>query len=114
MVFTCITDTEHLAWIFNESSNILYNSLSQANDPAVTNFGGIFTVKLLNTTIHGFESTATAKNVMMNQNGANITCTGDVNNPDEGKTQRIIIGYMHNYIKIMCWYIMQHEIHTVT
>ena len=91
MVFTCITDTEHLAWIFNESSNILYNSLSQANDPAVTNFGGIFTVKLLNTTIHGFESTATAKNVMMNQNGANITCTGDVNNPDEGKTRRILI-----------------------
>ena len=63
-------------------------------------------MKLLNTTIHGFKSTATARNVTLNQNGANMTCTGDVNNPDEGKTWRIIIGYTHNYNVIMCWYIM--------
>ena len=91
VVFTCVTDTNQLAWNFN-GVNKVYNSLSQPNEPAVTNFGGLFTLKLLDTA-NGLESTATAKNLTINQNGASITCTDDVNEPDAGKTRMIVIGY---------------------
>ena len=92
VVFTCVTDTNQLVWRFNESSFKVYTSKSQANESTVTNFGGIFTLKLLNTTRNGLESTATAQNVAVNQNETSITCTGNINNPDAVKTQRIIIG----------------------
>ena len=93
VVFTCVTYTNQLVWRFNESSSKVYTSKSQATESAaVTNFGGIFTLKLLNTRRNGLESTATAQKVAVNQNGTSITCSGNINNPDAGKTQRIIIG----------------------
>ena len=102
VVFTCITDTNQLVWSFNDINKV-YNSLSQANELAVTNFGGIFTLKLLNTTRtgSGFESTATARNLTMNQNGTTITCTDNINNPEAGKSQRIVIGYNVLYIIVL-------------
>ena len=97
MVFTCVTDTNQLAWNFNELNKV-YNSLSQVNEPAVTNFGGIFTLKLLDTT-NRLESTATATNLTINQNGTSITCTDNINEPDAGKAQMIVIGYLCILIK---------------
>ena len=76
----------------NEHLKVYYLP-NQVNDPAV-NIGGIFTVKLVNTTGQ-FESTATAYNVTPDYNGVNITCSNNIN-ADKAKSNTssitIVIG----------------------
>ena len=91
MVFTCVTDTAPLVWStsVNELVKVYYSS-DQVNEPAV-NIGGIFTVKLVNTTGQ-LESTATAYNVSSDYNGVNITCSNSVNDVSCSKTRSISVG----------------------
>ena len=78
VVFTCVTDTAPLVWStsVNEVVKVYYSS-DQVNQPT-SNFGGIFTVKLVNATGQ-FESTATAYNVSPDDNGVNVTCSNNFN-----------------------------------
>ena len=88
-MFTCVTDTAPLIWStsVNEVVKVYYSS-DQVNEPAVT-IGGIFTIKLVNTTGR-FESTATAYNVSPDYNGVNITCSNKVG--VQSNTSSIAIG----------------------
>ena len=88
VVFTCITDTGQLQWINDDGDNEVYYPTSQVNDPAVTLSGGIFVLKLINASNNTFVSTATAHNVSLNNDGVNITCNSDVNNPDRIQTSK--------------------------
>ena len=79
-MFTCVTDTVPLIWSTSVNEHVkLYYSSDQVNQPAV-NIGGIFTVKLVNTTGQ-FESTATAYNMSPDYNGVNVTCSNKVADP---------------------------------
>ena len=96
VVFTCVTDTGKLQWTNDNDDTKLYYSTSQVNQPAVTNdFGGIFVLKLIRASANSFESTATAYNVSLNNDGLNITCSGIVNNPNahNSETNFISIGW---------------------
>ena len=95
-MFTCVTDTDRLQWTNdNDDDTKLYYSTSQVNQPAVTNFGGIFVLKLIHASANSFESTATAYNVSLNNDGVNITCIGEINNPNaqNPETDFISIGW---------------------
>ena len=96
-VFTCITDTGQLQWRDVNDDTKLYYLTSQVNEPAVTNFGGIFVLKLIHASVNRYESTATAYNVSLNHHGLNITCVDDINNPDaqnNSEMDSIMIGYI--------------------
>ena len=91
MVFTCVTDTAPLIWSTSVNEHVkVYYSSNQVNEPAVT-IGGIFTVKLVNTTGQ-FQSTATAYNVSSDYNGVNISCSNNINYAMYSKTESIIVG----------------------
>ena len=93
MVFTCVTDTGQLQWISSDGNTKVYYPASQVNEPAVINFGGIFVLKLVKRSNYTFESTATAHNVSLNNDGINITCTSDIANPEKNsETNSIDIG----------------------
>ena len=106
VVFTCVTDTAPLVWSTSVNELVkVYHSSHQVNEPAV-NIGGIFTVKLANTTGQ-FESTTTAYNVSPDYNGVNITC----NNEAYSSTSSVAIGensmYKQNvYKSLFCMYIL--------
>ena len=54
---------------------------------------GIFDLKLINVTGMTLVSTATAYNVSLTDDGVNITCTDNFNNPDNNsETESITIG----------------------
>ena len=74
VVFTCVTDTDQLTWR-NHNGDKVYKPASQINEPE--DFGGIFVLKLIHAR---YESTATAYNVSLNDDGLNITCTGHISN----------------------------------
>ena len=80
-MFTCVTDTDRLQWTNDNDDTKLYYMTSEVNEPAVTNFGGIFVLKLIRASVNRYESTATAYNVSLNDDGLNITCIGEINNP---------------------------------
>ena len=88
MVFTCVTDTGQLQWSSDDGDSRLYHSTIQVNEPAFTDFGDIFVLKLINTSNNTFVSTATAHNVSLNNDGINITCTSDISNPDHIQTSK--------------------------
>ena len=91
VVFTCVTDTAPLVWSTSVNEHVkVYYSSDQVNKPAV-NLGGIFIVKLVNTTGQ-FESTATAHNVSSDYNGVNIICGNTVNCLSCTKTRSITVG----------------------
>ena len=91
MVFTCVTDTAPLVWSTSVNEHVkVYYSSDQVNEPAV-NLGGIFIVKLVNTTGQ-FESTATVHNVSSDYNGVNIICSNTVNCLSCTKTRSITVG----------------------
>ena len=95
-MFTCATDTGQLKWKNGNDDTKLYYSTSQVNESAVTNFGGIFVLKLIHASPNRFESTATAYNVSLNNDGLRITCVDDINNPDaqsSSETDLISIGW---------------------
>ena len=95
VMFTCVTHTGQLQWISNGGASKLYSSPSQVNEPAFINFGGFFVLKLIDASNNTFESTATAHNVSLNNDGQNITCISDISNPDSQKnsiTKSINIG----------------------
>ena len=78
VVFTCVTDTAPLVWSTTVNEHIkVYHSSVKVNEPA-SNFGVIFTVKLVSATGQ-FESTATAYNVSPDDNGVNVTCSNNFN-----------------------------------
>ena len=95
VVFTCVTDTDRLQWTNDNDDTKLYYSTSQVNQPAVTNFGGIFVLKLIHASANRFVSTATAYKVSLNNDGVNITCIGEVNDPNSQnpETDLINIGW---------------------
>ena len=93
VVFTCVTDTGQLQWTNDDGGTKVYYPTSQVNEPAVTLSGGIFVLKLVNTSYNTFESTATAHNVSLNNDGVNITCTSDTSDPEiTSETDSIDIG----------------------
>ena len=97
IVFTCVTDTGQLRWKNDNDDTKLYYSTNQVNEPAVTYFGGIFALKLIHASATRYESTATAHNVSLNNDGLSITCVDDINNPDaqnNSETDSIMIGYI--------------------
>ena len=82
-MFTCVTDTGQLHWKADDGHIKSYRSLSQVGDgDAVSNFGGIFTLKLVitNTTNGIFESTAIAQNFSLTDDEKNITCSDSLVN----------------------------------
>ena len=95
VVFIC-THTGPLLWISDDGGFKLYLSPSQVDEPAaVSNFNGIFILKLIDASNNTFESTATAYNVSLNDDGVNITCTDDINNtnnPDHSEKDSINLG----------------------
>ena len=96
-MFTCVTDTGQLRWKNDNDDTKLYYSTNQVNEPAVTNFGGIFVLKLIHASATRYESTATAHNVSLNHDELSITCIDDINNPDAqniSETDSIMIGYI--------------------
>ena len=96
MLFTCVTDTTQLSWSSDDGKTSSYFPSSQVNDPAVTLSGGVFVLKLVKRSNSTFESTATAHNVSLNNDGVNITCTSDISNLDNtSETDSIDIGLYH-------------------
>ena len=94
MVFTCVTDTGQLQCSSDDKTKLycLDTLLCSTNEPAV-NFNGIFVLKLINTIAIIFKSTATAHNVSLNNDGLNITCISDINNPENTfETDSLTIG----------------------
>ena len=91
VVFTCVTDTAPLIWSTSVNEHIkMYYPSDQVNESAV-NLGGIFTVKIVNTTGQ-FESLTTAYNVTPDYNGVNITCSNNINvNKAKSNTSSITI-----------------------
>ena len=101
VVFTCVADTEQLQWGNDDGDTKLYNSPSQVNERAVVKLGGIFILKLINASNSTFVSTATVDNVSLNDDGVNITCTDDFNNPDDNsEMESITIGLYINVRKL--------------
>ena len=94
VVFTCVTDTDRLQLTNGNDDTKFYYSTSQVNQPAVTNFGGIFVLKLIHASANRFEPTATAYNVSLNNDGLNITCASNINVPSQNNsvTSTISIG----------------------
>ena len=92
VVFTCVTDTIQLSWSTDDGKTSTYFLPSQVNEPAVNLSGGVFVLKLVKTSNNTFISTATAHNVSLNNDGINITCISDINNPDAQNTDSIDIG----------------------
>ena len=91
MVFTCVTDTAPLVWSTSVNEHVkVYYLPDQVNQPAV-NIGGIFTVKLVNTTGQ-FESTATAYNVSSDYDGVNVTCNNNIFKELYPKSETITVG----------------------
>ena len=91
MVFTCVTDTDQLAWIHDNGTLLFYYSPNQINQSAVTK--GIFVPKLVHTNDTRTESTATVYNVSLNDDGQNITCTSSVSDASaDSDTGSIDIG----------------------
>ena len=80
VVFTCVTDTGQLQWRTDNNKTKLYYLPSQVNE--TTKFGGIFVLKLIHASFNRYESTATAYNVSLSDDGLSITCVGNINNPD--------------------------------
>ena len=79
----------------NDNDTRVYLFPSQVNELAVTIIGGIFVLKLINTSNNTFVSTATVYNVSLNNDGINITCISDIHNPeaqDISETDSIDIG----------------------
>ena len=98
VVFTCVTDTGQLQWSNDDGDTKLYclNTQICSNESAV-NFNGIFVLKLINSSANRFESTATAHNVALSNDGLNITCVGSINDPDSFETKSIKIGWNNKY-----------------
>ena len=87
VVFTCVTDTAPLIWSSNGATET-YFTPNQVNEAARTL--GIFSLQLVATT-GGFKSTATVHNVLLYQDGTNITCSDNVNGDIAGSKMRSIV-----------------------
>ena len=86
-MFTCVTDTAPLIWSSNGATET-YFTPSQVNE--ATRTLGIFSLQLVATT-GGFKSTATVHNVLLYQDGTNITCSDNVNGDIAGSKMRSIV-----------------------
>ena len=112
VVFTCVTDTAPLVWSTSVNEHVkVYYSPDQVNEPAVT-IGGIFTVKLVNTTGQ-FESTATAYNVSSDYDGVNIICGNTVNCLSCTETRSITVGKKLFIIIVLVYNIQTAVVHLI-
>ena len=89
-MFTCVTDTGQLLWT-GSAVNVPYYSI---NEPVqVVTKSGIFDLQLINVTGMTLVSTATAYNVSLTDDGIDITCNDNFNNPDNNsETESITLG----------------------
>ena len=108
VVFTCVTDTGQLQW--SGSINAAYHS---SNEPVqVVIKSGIFDLQLINVTGMTLVSTATAYNVSMTDDGMNITCTDNFNNPVSSfEMESIVLGQFSSNSKSSIVHYMQHYYH---
>ena len=103
-MFTCVTDTGQLQWVINGYDAKIYYSPNQVNEPAITDFSGIFVLKLINVNANELISSATAHNASLNNDGVNITCIDDVNNPEvqnNSVKDSIMIGIFISYVDVL-------------
>ena len=80
VVFTCVTDTGRLLWVFNNSVNLMH-SFHSTNQIKMIVTEQFFKLELVNVTGKDnkiYLSTATAHNVIPDYNGTDITCMDNV------------------------------------